>query len=51
MWIKYRDSLGYVTEKVDSYGISCDGQYMLFNDKRVECIYVELITEVEEDAN
>lgn len=49
MYIKYRDTIGYVIEKIDEYGISCDGQYLLFNDKRVACIYVEQIQEDEND--
>lgn len=47
MYIKYRDDLGYVIEKIDEYGISCDGTNLLFNDKRVPCIYVEQIQENE----
>ena len=51
MYIKYRDNLGYVIEKVDEYGLSCDGQYLLFNDKRVACIYVEGIQETKTTCN
>jgi len=47
MYIKYRDEVGYVIEKVDEYGISCDGQYLLFNDKRISCVHVEQIQENE----
>lgn len=47
MYIKYRDSIGYVVEKIDEYGISCDGENLLFNDKRVPCINVEQIQENE----
>lgn len=49
MYIKYRDTIGYVIEEVDEYGISCDGQNLLFNDKRVSCIDVEQIQENESD--
>lgn len=49
--IKYRDELGYVEEAVDEYGISCDGQNLLFNDKRISCVFVEQITEVKEDED
>lgn len=45
MNITYRDELGYVTEKVDEYGINfCDG-VVYVNDKKIP---VENIVEIKE---
>ena len=35
MIIVYRDHLGYVQTIVDEYGITSDGTYIYFNDKKI----------------
>ena len=45
MFIAYRDSLGGVVEEVDDYGISGDGEYFYFNDKKIPCTDVNSIQE------
>lgn len=48
MYIKYRDDLGYLVEVIDEYGISCDGENMLFNDK---CIPFKDVIGIQENEN
>ena len=45
MYIAYRDELGGVIEKVDEHGISGDGEYFFFNDKKIPCQDVTSIME------
>lgn len=43
MYIKYRDDLGYVVEKVDEDGVSFLEGFAYFNDRKVNCDNIELI--------
>lgn len=48
MFITYRDEIGYVTEKVDEYGVSFYNGKAVFNDKTVDISLVDSITETKD---
>ena len=48
MIIIYRDEIGYVTEQVDEYGVSFYNGKAVFNDKEVDIILVDSITEIKD---
>ena len=51
MYVVYRDELGYVSEKVDEYGISiCDGKAYI-NDKIIPITSLVGITENTDNVN